>query len=118
LYAIATRVERQQYSIEDAVAIYIKERVPQLKSGDNIISELAQMFWAYKGRPISDLADVCTRYAAEAEKDTGEPFAPATIRNRIRYLTSACRYAWKKHSMHDRDPGERVMSPRVDNERQ
>src|SRR5690606_40544245 len=49
LYAIATRVQRHQYSVEDAVAIYLKDRVPLLKSGKNIEGELALMFWAYKG---------------------------------------------------------------------
>lgn len=117
LYAIATRVERHEYSIEDAVAIYLKERAPTLKSGDNIVGELAQMFWAYKDRPMSALADVCKEYTAKATKADGSKLAPATLRNRIRYLTSACRYAWKHHGMSERDPADRVISPTVRNER-
>lgn len=99
------------------MAIYLKERVPALKSGENIIGELAQMFWAYKDKPISALPEVCKEYAEKALRGDGEPLAAATLRNRIRYLTSACRYAWKHHGMHDRDPAERVISPAVDNSR-
>ncbi|WP_243650943.1 tyrosine-type recombinase/integrase [Paracandidimonas soli] len=117
LYAVATRVERHQHTIEDAVAIYLKERVPGLKSGDNIMGELAQMYWAYQGRPMSALADACKEYTAKARKANGSKLAAATLRNRIRYLTSACRYAWKHHGMSEHDPADRVISPTVRNER-
>lgn len=118
LYALATRVERPQFLIEDAVAIYVKERVGKLKSGDNIVRELAQMMWAYKDKPMGALPDVCREYAEKAlHEQTGEPLSPATKRNRIRYLTSACRWGWKRHGMHDRDPAERVIAPEVRNER-
>lgn len=117
LYAIVTRVERYQHTVDDAVAVYLKERVPQLKSGKNIIGELAQMYWSYRGRPISELADACKEYAKRARKADGSRLAPATLRNRIRYLTSACRYAWKHHAMSEHDPADRVISPTVRNER-
>lgn len=117
LYAIATRVQRHEYGIEDAVAIYLKERVPKLKSKDNIIGELAQMFWAYQGRALDDLPEVCKEYAAKGRKEDGSPLSAATIRNRIRYLTSACRYAWKHHGMCEHDPAARVIVPTVRNER-
>lgn len=117
LYAIATRVERHEYGIEDAVAIYLKERVPKLKSKDNIIGELAQMFWAYQGRALTDLPEVCKEYATKGRREDGEPLSAATIRNRIRYLTSACRYAWKHHGMCEHDPAARVIVPTVRNER-
>ena len=100
------------------MAVYLKERVPGLKSGQNIVRELAQMMWAYQGKPMGALHDVCREYAEKALHElTGEPLAPATKRNRIRYLTSACRWGWKRHGMHDRDPAERVMAPEVRNER-
>jgi len=44
--------------------------------------------------------------------------APATIKNRIRYLTSACRYGWRHHGMSEHDPAEAVIVPSVKNERQ
>src|SRR5690606_24739428 len=60
----------------------------------------------------------CKEYARKARKENGEPLSAATVRNRIRYLTSACRYAWKHHGMCDRDPADRVIVPQVNNERQ
>lgn len=114
LYAVATGVERAEFGIEDAVKKYIDERCRELKSGDNIIHELAQMFWAYQGRPITVLADVCKAYSIK-ERDR---LAPATIKNRIRYLTAACRHGWKHHKMCEHDPAEAVIVPQVRNERQ
>lgn len=80
------------------------------------------MFWAYQGRPLSALADVCKAYqlraARDNEGDKSKPLSPATIRNRIRYLTAACRYAWKHAGMGTHDPAARVTVPEVRNERQ
>jgi len=120
LYAIAHNVERPDHLIDDAVAIYIEERIPLLKSGPNIARELAQMYFAYKGRHMSDLAVVCKTYTAKAGRVDGDdhaPLAAATLRNRVRYLVSACRYAWKHHGMCEHDPAERVIAPVVRNER-
>ncbi|SUW10766.1 integrase [Bordetella bronchiseptica] len=117
LYAIASGVQRPAFLIEDAVTVYLKEKAPTLKSGTGIEAELALMFWAYKGKPMDALSDVCREYGEKARKQNGDPLAPATLRNRIRYLTSACRYGWKRHGMHDRDPAERVTAPEVRNER-
>jgi integrase len=114
LYAIATGIRRQDFTIDDAVKKYITERCKELKSGKNAARELAQMFWAYQARPMSALADVCKAYSIK-ERDR---LAPATIKNRIRYLTAACRYAWKHHGMSEHDPAEAVIVPAVRNERQ
>jgi len=118
LYSLGTGVERPEHSIEDAVKVYLKHRVPELKSGGNIENELAIMFWAYRGKPMTALPDVCKEYSAKAAKENGDPISPATLRNRIRYLTAACRYGWKFHGMGKHDPAERVISPVVRNERQ
>lgn len=118
LYAIATNVTKPEYSISDAIAKYMKERTPHLKSGKNVDGELAQMYWAYNGKMLSELPEVCQEYARKARKDDGSPLAPATLRNRIRYLTSACRYGWRHHRMCEHDPAERVVVPVVRNERQ
>lgn len=109
--------------IEAAVACYLKERVPNLKAGDEITRELAVIYPFYRGRPISALADVCSaivKRSVSLKKVDGElrKLAPATIKKRIRYLTSACRYAWKHlPSMGNHDPAERVVVPEVRNER-
>lgn len=118
LYAVATNVTKPEYAIADAVAKYMKDKTPHLKSGKNIDGELAQMYWAYKGKMLSELPEVCQEYVRKAVKDGGEPLAPATLRNRIRYLTSACRYGWKHYRMCEHDPAERVIVPTVRNERQ
>jgi len=121
LYAVATRVEAAGHSIGEAVAVYL-ENHRHLKSFDNIERELVGMNPYYHGRPIGDLAEVCKEYARtavkERSKNKDEPLSPATKRNRIRYLTSACRYAWRVHGMGEHDPAEKVMVPEVDNERQ
>lgn len=113
LYALATGVERPAAAIDDAVALYLRERGPDLKVGKRIAQDLALIYWAYKGQPLDKLAEVCTKIRSKS----GD-LAPATIRNRIRYLTSACRYAWKHHGLCEHDPAARVIVPKVDNERQ
>jgi integrase len=105
LYAVASGVQRAQFAIEDAVEKYLTERCPTLKSGHNATLELAQMFWAYKDRPMTALADVCKIYA---KKEAGR-LAPATIKNR---------YGWKHHGMADSDPAAAVVVPSVNNARQ
>lgn len=121
LYALATRVERAEYSIEDAVDAYVKERLPLLKTGKNVAKELGLMFFAYQGRPITALPDACKFYVAKATRTNEKhekPLSPASLRNRIRYLVAACRYGWKKHNMCQQDPAARVIIPAVKNERQ
>ncbi|WP_236904090.1 tyrosine-type recombinase/integrase [Comamonas serinivorans] len=117
LYAEISGVEKPDRLIEDAVAVYVKERTPKLKHGKNVDGELALIFWVYKGRRISELADVCREYEAKATKEDGDPLAPATIRLRMRYLVAACRYAWKRHDFCDTDPAVKVGLPSVKNDR-
>jgi integrase len=117
LYAAATGIERPRFTIDQAVEKYIEHRTPNLKAGAITERELAIMMWAYAGKPLDQLAEVCAAYARDATREDGKPLSPATVRNRIRYLTSACRYAWKHHAMGEHDPAERVVSPTVRNER-
>jgi integrase len=117
LYAIATNLERREYLIEEAVTCYL-ENHPHLKSFKNIERELLGMSADYQGKYMAQLPEVCKEYAKSAKNVHGKPLAPATKRNRIRYLTSACRYAWKEHGMGAHDPGEKVTVPVVRNERQ
>ncbi len=99
--------------IEAAVASYLTHRTPNLKAQFEIEAELARLLPFYKGRPLSALPDVCK---AITIKQKG--LAPATIRKRIRYLTSACRFGWKHEGMGDADPAARVVVPAVRNDRQ
>lgn len=117
LYAIVAGIDKPDWTIEDAVSVYLKERIPTLKHGKDYAHELAIMFPFYQARPLSALADVCKAYMLRAVKEDGSKLAPATIKNRIRYLTAAARYGWKHHAMGDTDPAARVTVPTVRNER-
>jgi len=117
LYAIATGLERQRYTIDQAVARYLDERAVNLKDGHGIATELALISDYYIGRPIETLADVCAQYTHD-HRSGERRLAPATIRNRLRYLTSACRWGWKHHKMAEHDPAAAVVMPAVSNERQ
>lgn len=114
LYAIATGLERPRWLIEHAVAAFGRERIRELKHGANVRRELEATRDWYAGRPIDELPAVCREYAT----DQAGALAPATVRNRIAYLRSACRWAWKRHGMGgDADPGARVQVPPVRNAR-
>lgn len=118
LYASIQRVGNADPLIEEAVKAYLTERAPHLKNRTVVERNLALVYWAYRGRPLSALADVCKAIRAKSKREDGEgPLAPATIRNRIRYLTAACRWAWKHMGMGDADPAARVVVPTVRNER-
>jgi integrase len=114
LYSIATGTEKPEAGIEDALSLYIAERIPELKHGRRQMQEMATTHWAYRGKPLSALPEVCSAI----RKKWAGVLAPATIRNRIRYLTSACRWAWKHHHLCEHNPAERVHVPQVNNERQ
>lgn len=126
LSAIANGVGAEG-DIESAVQAYVENRVPELKAGDEITRELAVIYPFYQGRPLSALADVCKAIALKsfAQRKKNDPkdakprkLSAATIKKRIRYLTSACRFAWKtEKGMGKHDPAEGVTVPVVRNER-
>ena len=113
LYALAVGVARPRHDIGQAVACYLKDRVPSLKAGANAAREIECMRDWWTGRAIEELPTVCAEYAA----DQLGALAPATVKNRISYLRAACRWAWKRHGMGDSDPGARVVAPTVRNAR-
>ena len=114
LYAQSTGLERRQYTIGQAVSSYLDERAVNLKTGRGIALELRLMQPWYEDRPLAELPEACQSYLAEHRAT----LAPATLRNRLRYLTAACRWAWKHHGMGEHDPAARVAMPAVSNERQ
>lgn len=130
LYAEATGVAEQpdapvelapgEFLIEDAVLKYVEEVLPTAKAALSTAQELAALRPLYIGKPMSALNDVCKeiKKMKRTKGDLKKPLAAATIRNRIRYLTSACRHGWKEHKMSEHDPAEAVTVPAVDNERQ
>lgn len=113
LYAQAAGTERPTFTIGQAVARYLDERVGRLKSGRGIAQELNLMLPWFASRRLEELPGVCAKYLVDKRAE----LAPATIRNRLRYLTSACRYAWRHHGMGEHDPAARVAMPAVSNEK-
>lgn len=113
LYALAEGIARPRFLIDEAIARFDKEHIPHLKHAANVRRELEATRDWWTGRPIEDLPAVCSEYAA----DQDGALKPATIKNRIAYLRSACRWAWKRYGMADADPGARVVAPRVSNAR-
>lgn len=113
LWAITRGHVKPRHHIGEAVALYLRERVPELKAGANAKREIEAWQDWWEGRPLDQLAAVCQEYAA----DQAGALKPATIKNRIAYLRAACRWAWKRHSLGDHDPGERVVAPEVKNAR-
>lgn len=114
LYAQAAGIEARQWTIDQAVARYLDERAPALKTGLAVASELQALQEYYVGRPMAELPEVC----AEITEDYRDDVAPATLMNKLRYLCSATRWGWKRHAMCEADPGGRVIFPTVKNERQ
>jgi integrase len=114
LYARAKGTDQPEAGIEEALSLYIGERIPELKHGARQVQEMALCYWAFRGKPLAALPEVCSAI----RKEWAGVLAPATIRNRIRYLTAACRWAWKHHALCEHNPAERVAVPEVNNERQ
>lgn len=117
LYASVHKLGGNDPAIEDAVAAYLRDRAPHLKNRAAVEKNLALVYWAYKSRPMSSLPEACTAIREKSKREDGAPLAPATIRNRIRYLTAACSWAWKNLGMGETDPKARIVVPPVKNER-
>lgn len=117
-YAIETGVQREEHLIEDAAALYLQHRAVHLKNRFDIEGAFLHLYPYIAGRTMSQLADAAREYVAEAIAENGDPLAPGTIRNRLAYLRSACRWAWKHHNMGEHDPAERMVLPPVKNARQ
>ncbi len=114
---IAYGLKRPASTIGKAVTLFNNHRADELKHGKRYSQELALILMdddKTKDMDVSKLPEVCQKYA---EKYKGD-LQPATIRNRIRYLTSACRWAWKNYGIGEHDPGSRVSVPSVNNARQ
>lgn len=116
LYAVATGTGGANYLIENAVALYVIHRLPQLKHGKNVAGELNEIQHFYVGRPLSALADVSKAIQLRPTGRNGKPLAPATVKNRIAYLRAAVNYAWKHHGYGgEAKPTERMTVPEVHN---
>lgn len=111
LYAVATGIQQREPLIDEAVALYLRDKT-HLKSYKATAEHLAAIMWAYTGKPMSALPEVAREVAQKADT------APGTVRNRLAVLKAACRWAWKAHGLTADDPTTRMQMPRVKNERQ
>lgn len=113
LYAQATGLENPAPKIQHAVALYVEHRIPNMRSGRGIGLVLVKCLPWYEDKGFDDLADVARDYVRDNPN-----LAPASIRNHMTYVRSACRYAWKHHKMGKARPGDDMHLPQPDNERQ
>lgn len=112
-YAIASGIEKPKPLIEEAVEAYVTHRIPHLRNGKKTSQDLFLLFPYIEGRYLDDLGRISRQY----QKDN-QGLAPATIRNRLAYLRSAVRYAYKHHDIGDRDYTDKMIFPSVNNKRQ
>lgn len=113
LYALANGLAKPRRAIDEVVRRFLRERAPELKQRANLERELNATHEWWIGRALEELPAICAEYAA----DQHGALAPATIKNRIAYLRSACRWAWKRYGWGDSDPGARIVAPTVRNAR-
>lgn len=111
LYAVASGIEQRKPSIDEAVALYLRDKTA-LKSYKATAEHLAAIAWAYTGKHLEDLPQVARDVAAKSD------VAPGTVRNRLACLKAAARWAWKAHGLCAEDPTTRMQLPRVKNARQ
>lgn len=112
LYAIAAGIRKQERLIDDAIALYLKHRIPQQRAGHKAALHLAALLPYYEGRDISELPDVALEFA-----EAKHGLSSGTVHNRLQYLKAACRYAWKRHWRDGSDPTSAMEIPPANNER-
>ena len=110
LYALAAGIEQRDPLIDEAVALYLRDKT-SLKSYKATAEHLGAIAWAYAGQPLSALPAVARDVLQRSE------VAAATVRNRLACLKAACRWAWKAHGLVDVDPTSRMQLPTVRNAR-
>lgn len=118
LWAVASGVAQQgERLIDDAVLLYLQDK-QHLKSLKTAEQHLAEIAWAYLGRPLSALPEVARAIAAARDgRREGVRLSDATIRNRLALLKAACRWGWKRHGLCATDPTSKMVLPAVRNER-
>lgn len=110
LYALATG-QIIDKTVDDAILVYLKEHAPTLKTFKSLEKEFLSNIEHYHGVPIIEL----NRVVASINK---LDIKPASKRNYIANIRSACRYAWKYHNFCERDPALNVKLPKVNNKRE
>ncbi|ODT85301.1 MAG: hypothetical protein ABS69_00910 [Nitrosomonadales bacterium SCN 54-20] len=112
LFSESTGLEKPKPLIEEAIELYLKHRIPHLKNGKKTAQDLVYLYPYIQGRCLDELGKVAREY-----RHDNPLLAPATIRNRLSYLKSAVRYAYKNHDLGDRDYTDNMSMPTVNNAR-
>lgn len=121
LYAVAAGIEQSEPLIDEAVALWLRDKTA-LKAYKAAAQHLAAVMWAFTGRRMSELPavarEIAERRQIPATKRRGEHvISLTTARNRIAVLKAACRHAWKAHGLTPADPTTRMQLPSVKTER-
>lgn len=111
LYAIASG-QKIDSTIDDAIAVYLQNHAPSLKTFEALELEFLHNSKHYTGKRLNELNLVMQSINDE------EGLSPATRRNYMANIRSACRYAWRFHNMGDKDPAQNVKMPVVKNKRE
>lgn len=109
IYALASGQVKPEYTISAAVKLFIDERLEDLKSKKDYLREFENLMPLYKGKLVSQLADVATEIMKLK-------ISAATKKNKISYLRAACRHAYKRGKCHS-NPSDNLVLPKVSNER-
>jgi integrase len=124
LWQAATGGKSGEPLIDDAVLVYLEDHSPTgkhpLKNHADLEASLFLLHPFYSGRPFSQLGAVVDEYfkgAKPVDPKKNAPLSRATIRNRLAYLRSACRYYWKQQGKKGQNPGDFMNLPTVKNAR-
>ena len=98
--------------ITEALTVYLTERVPELRDAANTIRNLEHLAPHVEGLRLDKLGELSRTYAQQHDH-----LAPATVRQRLATLRSACRYAHKYHQLGKLDWIAQIAMPKVDNAR-
>lgn len=113
IYAEASGIQERKWYVNEAIQCYVENKLKELKDKKNIGQELAKLLPYTNGKELNELQEVAKQYTQEHEKR----LKPATIRNRLAYLRSAIKYAYKFFGIGERDCSGRIIMPKVSNER-
>ena len=111
LYAIAAG-QKIDATIDDAIAVYLENHAPSLKTFEALELEFLHNRKHYTGKKLTELNLVMKSINKESN------LSQSSKRNYMANIRSACRYAWKFHGMGESDPAINVKMPAVKNKRE
>jgi integrase len=127
LWEVATGGKRDEPLIDDAVLTYLEDHGPDgkhpLKNHADIEAALFLLHPFYCGKTVGELRSVVDDYFKNAKPTEAsiakgiKKLSRATIKNRLSYLRSACRYHWKVNGKKGPNPADAMDLPTVNNAR-